>query len=317
MDRKVTPVVEGGLLTAIAVILGLAATYLPVLGLVVEFFCAVPFAVLTVRHGVKIGTTALIVTFILLSMFATPIVSARLFLTMNLCGVVLGCCLNKNIGAAKTFLATLTTAFVSQIVFVIILAAIMGINFSDMELTTLKESFAESFKFYESLGVEKNVLEEMRVQSEKIVELVAYLIPLILFLLSLVNAIACYILSKWIFAKLKLKFAEPLPPFAEWRFSATFAYLSAFAILGLYWGATRDWNLIYTVSLNSAFFLFGLGLVEGFSILSFVADRYKVSKFWRRIAFVCILLNSLLAQIVAFTGIFDMLFDYRKKFSAS
>ena len=314
MNRNITPTVEGGLLTAIAVILGLAATYLPIAGAFIEFFCPVPFAVLTVRHGIKIGTTALVVSFILLSMFATPVMGLRLALTLNLCGVVLGGCLNGGLNAVKTFVATLMTSFATQIILVMLLTAVMGINFGDMELTTLKEGFAESFQVYESLGVDKSVLSEMRLQSERIVELVAYLIPLILFLLALLNTMACYILSRWIFAKLKLKFVEPMPPFSEWRFSPAFAYIAAFTMIGLYWGATREWNLLYTISVNALFFLMGLGLVEGFSMLSFIAERYNVSKFWRRIIFVFVLLNSLLMQILAFAGIFDMLFDYRQRF---
>lgn len=317
MNKNITPTVEGGLLTAIAVVLGLSATYLPIAGIVIEFFCPVPFVVLTVRHGLKIGAISLIVSFILLSMFTTPIVAVRLALTMNLCGVVLGYCLSQELRAVQSFLATLLTSFFSQIILVQILMVIMDINFADMEISTLKETFEESFKVYESIGVEKIVIDSIRQESAKIVELVAYLIPLILFLLSLVNAAATYILSKWIFKKLNMNFFAEMPRFAEWRFPTAFAYLAAFTMIGLYWGYTRDWNSIYIASLNSLFFLMIAGIIEGFAVLSFVADKYNISKFWRRLLFILIILNSLLLQILAMTGIFDMLFDYRKNFFKS
>ena len=99
--------------------------------------------------------------------------------------------------------------------------------------------------------------------------------------------------------------------------SSAFAYLTAFAMIGLYWGATRDWNLLYTAAVNALFMLMGLGLVEGFSILSFIAERYNMPKFWRRIVFLFIIFNSLITQLLAFVGIFDMLFDYRKRFLKS
>jgi len=315
MNKNITPTVEGGLLTAIAVILGLAATYLPVVGVVVEFFCPAPFAVLTVRRGIKIGTAALFVSFILLSLFVTPLGAVRIALTLNLCGVVLGYCISKNFSTVKSFLATFISAAVSQMLFVIFLAAIMDINFADMELDTLKEAFEESFKFYETVGLSSAEINQMREQISKTVELIAYLIPLILTLIALINAVACYLTSKWIFKKLQINFLAELPKFAEWRFPKIFLYIASFAILGMYWGGTRDWNLLFTTSLNLTILSLGVGLVQGYSLLSFLADRYELSKFWRRVFYIMILLNGLLTQILAFAGLFDMIFDYRKKLS--
>ena len=315
MNKNITPTVEGGLLTAIAVILGLAATYLPVVGVVVEFFCPAPFAVLTVRRGVKIGSAALFVSFILLALFLTPLGAGRIALTLNLCGVVLGYCISKNFSTVKSFLATLISAVTSQMLFVIFLATVMDINFADLELSTLKEAFDESFAFYESIGLSQAEINQMREQISKIIELIAYIIPLILTLMALINAVACYLTSKWIFKKLQINFLPELPNFAEWKFPVIFLYIASFAILGLYWGGTREWNLLFTVSLNLTIVSLGVGLVQGYSLLSFLADRYEVSKFWRRAIYIFILLNGLLTQILAFAGLFDMIFDYRKKLS--
>lgn len=314
-NRKVTPTIEGGLLTAVAVILGLAATYLPVVSVVVEFFCPAPFVVLTVRRGVKIGSAALFASFVLLALFLTPLGAVRIVLTLNLCGVVLGYCISKNFSTVKSFLATFVSAAVSQMILVAFLAAVMGINFADLELDTLKEAFDESFAFYETVGLSTAEINQMREQISKIIDLIAYLIPLILTLIALVNAVACYLTSKWIFRKLRINFLPDLPNFAEWRFPAIFLYISAFAILGLYWGGTRDWNLLFTVSLNLTILSLGVGLLQGYSLLSFFADRYNVSSFWRKVIYIVILLNGLLTQILAFAGLFDMIFDYRKKLS--
>ena len=126
--------------------------------------------------------------------------------------------------------------------------------------------------------------------------------------------IVSYLIAKIIFRKLNMKFAEPLPPFSQWRFPTAFLYLAAFSALGLYWGETRTWAVLYFVSMNGLFFAVLIGLVQGLSLLSFLADRYKISKFVRRIVFVILILNFMLAQVVAFTGLFDMIFDYRKYF---
>ena len=53
--------------------------------------------------------------------------------------------------------------------------------------------------------------------------------------------------------------------------------------------------------------------IQGLSVFSFAADRYNVSKFLRRLIFAMIILNMMFMQIAAFVGLFDMIFDYRKK----
>ena len=315
MNKNVTPAVEGGLLTAIAVILGLAATYLPIAGAVVEFFCPIPFVILTVKRGLKIGIAALLVSFILMTLFAGPILSLRIVLTLNVCGVVLGFCVSKKFSTVKSFVATFLSAAISQMILIIFLSVAMDINFADSELSALKEGFADAFNFYETAGIDQQALTEMRGQITKVVELMSYLIPTILILIALINTVACYITSRWIFKKLQMEFIAPLPNFSEWRFPVFFLYLTAFAVIGMYWGETRDWNFIFTAAMNILIFSTGIGLIQGFSILSFFADRYNVSKFWRRFFYLLILLNGLLTQILSFAGLFDMLFDYRKKFS--
>lgn len=313
MRNNITPTVEGGLLVAISVILGLCANYLPVFGAIVEFFCAVPFVILTVRHGIGKSLLALTVSFFLLSMFMGPILAARIAITLNICGVILGFCIEKNFSTVKSFLATFVTAIFAQSFAIYILMAAMGINFTETELTMLKESFEESFAVYEKMGVDAAQLAEMRSQVEPIITMVSYLMPTVVILMALLNSIACYLTSKWIFAKLRFKFIEPLPKFSAWKFPIFFLYVAAFAALGLYWSTTREINLLYIISINSLIFALAVGFLQGLAVLTCAADKYNLSKFWRRIIFVVIILNGLFLQIVSFIGLLDMIFDYRKK----
>ena len=313
MKNNITPTVEGGLLIAISVILGLCANYLPILGAVVEFFCAVPFVILTVRHGIGKSLLALTVSFFLLSMFMGPILSARIAITLNICGVMLGYCIEKNFSTVKSFIATFMTAIFAQSLAIYILMAAMGINFTETELSMLRESFQESFALYESMGVDEAQLAEMKNQVEPIINLISYLMPTIIILMALLNTVACYLTSKWIFIKLRFKFIEPLPKFSAWRFPIFFLYLAAFAAIGLYWSTTRNLNLLYIVSVNSMIFATAIGFLQGLAVLTCAADKYNVSKFVRRLLFVVIILNGLFLQIVSFIGLLDMIFDYRKK----
>lgn len=312
MESKISPTVEGGLLTAITVILGLASTFFPVVGVVIEFFCAVPIVILTVRQGFKRGFLALIASFLILTMFIGPLLSMRIALSFGICGLILGYCIEKNFSTVKCFLATFATSFFAQIIAVAILTFAMGINLMEIELAAVQESFEEIFKMYEAAGVSPQDIEKIKEQVQPALKLVSYLMPLILALMGLINAMICYLTSKWIFPKLRMKFIEPLPNFAAWKFPKIFAYVLAFAGIGLYWGASRDWNLIYIISINTFYIVGFICLIQGFAVLSAIANIYNVSKFWRRIFFVLIIFNQLMIDVVALTGLIDMIFDFRK-----
>lgn len=312
MRRSVTPTIEGGLLVAITVIMGLVTVYVPILGMLVEFFCAVPLAILTARQGAGKGLTALVVTFILLSILISPLLSMRIALSFGICGVTLGWCVRKNFGAARIFLTTLIVASAAQVLTFMLLIFIMDVNLIETQIELLRESFNESFDMYESMGVEQARINEAKSQVEPALQTLAFLMPTLMMLTALINSIAVWLTAHWIFPKLQMKIPK-LPPFAEWQFPALFCYTAIIGGLGMYWGFTRGWTQIYEISLNLLIVSAIIGLVQGFSLLSAILDRYKISKIMRRILYVILLLNMFLLQLVAVTGLVDMIFDYRKR----
>ena len=58
------------------------------------------------------------------------------------------------------------------------------------------------------------------------------------------------------------------------------------------------------------------GLVQGLALTHCLMQHYKISRLFKILLYVIILTNGFLAQLVALTGLFDMLFDYRRRFSA-
>ena len=316
MGKNISPTIEGGLLVAITVFMGLATVFLPLFGLLVEFFFAVPLAVLTVRHGAGKALLALFVTFILLSMLISPLFSLRVTLSVGLCGVVFGWCVRKNFGAVRIFFTTLMVASATQVLTIVLLNFILDANLIDEEIKMTREMFAETFQMYETMGADKAQIEATKKIFNDGFELLVLLIPTLLMLTALMNTVALYVASHWIFPKLQIKLPH-MPPFAEWRFPLLFFYLAAFATLGDYWGTTRGWTEIHMISLNVLLISMILGLIQGFACLSFVADRFALTKFFRGVLYLMLLINPLLTQVTAIAGLMDMIFDYRKRFLAS
>ena len=315
MGKSITPTIEGGLLVAITVILGLMTVYVPLLGIIVEFFFAVPSAVLTARQGIGKGLSALFVAFLLLSMLISPIFSLRLCLSVGLCGVAFGWCVKKNFDAVRIFFMTLVVASAAQVLTIALLSMALDVDLIDMQIKMVRESFDESFQFYESIGVDKARIAETQTNVDAGLKLLAFLIPTILMLAALMNAAAVYLALQWIFPKLRMKLPE-MPSFANWRFPVLFFYTTIVSGLGLYWGITRNWTGIYEISLNLLILSLIIGLVQGLSVLSALANRFKLSKIFRGVLCMLLFLSPFMLQATAVLGLADMLFDYRKKFSA-
>lgn len=313
MGRSITPTIEGGLLVAITVIMGLVTVYVPILGMFVEFFCAVPLAVLTARQGAGKGLTALFVTFILLSMLISPFLAMRLALSYGICGVALGWGVRKSLSAGKIFILTLIVASAAQVLTLALLLAVMDINFIETQIEMVRESFDESFALYESMGVEQARINEAKSQVEPALKTLALLVPTLIMLTAIINSVAVWLTAHWIFPKLQMKIPA-LPPFAEWKFPAPFFYTALIGGLCMYWSFTRGWTQIQEISLNLTIISMLVGLIQGLSLLSFIFDHYKVSKLMRRIFYVLLLLNMFFMQLVAISGLVDMLFDYRTRF---
>ena len=314
MNRNnITPTVESGLIAAIAVILGLISTYMPIIGMFVDFFWAVPFAVLTVRLGIRRATYSLIATILLLSLFIGSVLTIRLALSYGLCGLALGFAVQQKFNAVKIFMLTLIVSFAAQIAAVLILMFVMDINFLETQIEMVRESFEQTFSMYETLGVDSAELKQAKEQVEPAIELLSLLMPTLLLIMALINTTACFYTAKWIFPKIGLIIPD-FPQFSQWRFPNAFFYLMILALLGLYWGSTRDLQVLYTVSINANILALFAGFIQGMSLLSFAANRLNISKILRRIIFVVIIFNFMLFQIIAFAGLFDMFFDYRSRF---
>ena len=312
MNSTVKKTVEGGLLAAVTVILCLGAIYLPVVGVFIEFFCSVPIAILVVRQGEKIGLAAAFVSLALLFIFVGPIMAVRVTLMFSMCGVIFGACLRRGLTATKSFLPLLIMSFLAQIISVVMISVVLGVNFADENAKAITQSFEQSFALYKSMGVDPAELGYTEETIGQTVEMIVALTPLILFLVALLNAIGTYVVTRIIFRKLHMKFPAPMLPFSQWRFSIFFVYLAAFAGIGLYWGETREISLLYFVSLNGLLFALLIGLIQGFSLITFLMNRYKLSKILRGLIVIVLVVNFFLLQVVAMVGLFDVLFDYRK-----
>ena len=57
--------------------------------------------------------------------------------------------------------------------------------------------------------------------------------------------------------------------------------------------------------------------LQGFSLLFFAAQRFNVGRVLLIVITIVIVMSGILTQVLAFVGLFDMYFDYRRRFGGS
>ena len=315
VSNRLTPLTESGILAALSVVLGLMAVYLPLLGIVAVMVWALPFVVLTVRHGLRYGAAAAVAATAVLALFSGPPVAARLFLAFAPTGLALGACIRAGFSGTRTFLTGLAASLGGKVCGFALIFLLMGIDPWQSQLDGMTEAFSATMQMYEDMGVDAATLSESQQQLDQAIAMVAQLAPLILLLMGLFDTVVLYFLGGRVLRRLGLPMAAALPPFEEWRMPMAFLYLFGFSLIAMYWGAAHEQPLLRQIGLNANMIAMLAGFVQGLALLHLLLKSYNVRGVLRACIYIFVCLNGLFLQVVAFTGLIDMFFDYRKRFA--
>lgn len=313
--RQISPGQERWALLIMAFLFALAAPFLPVLGVALLLGWTAPLIVLTLRHGYGYAVPGVV----LAGGFYYAVLGAMgalhtLFLVVP-SAFFLGFGLRRKWEAVRLVKWGLAISLSSTLVSLLLAALVFGVD----PLAPFIEAVRES---YQGLGsavqsgssLTPSEVQALEKQVASLVETVSLIAPTIFVVESTLAVLVNFFAAGVLLSRLGERMPE-LPPFREWRFSVYFLFLFGFSLVGLYWGGTRHISLLYEVSLNGDIIATFVGLIQGFSLLWYVADHWKIGRFWRWVLVAFAVLSAFMMQLIAFTGLFDMYFDYRRRFS--
>lgn len=316
MNHKLRPMTESGILSAITVLMALIGIYVPVIGTVAALIWPLPIVVLIARHGLRWGLMAVVVSGVLMAALIEPVLSLRLVLSFAPVGIALGIGYRKQFTAAQLLSVAIGVSILSKALVMLVLMMITGINPFSMQVDMMKESFDSSLDIYRTLHMPADQLAEAEKNFSATMQMLSLLMPLMVALMGILDAFINYIVAGRVMKKLGHTDWPVLPPFSQWRLPVVFLYLYGFGLVGMYWGGTRQIDLLYQWAFNANLLAAFIGFIQGTSLFQCAANRWQLSRFLRIVIFSMILFNGMLAQILAFTGLFDMVFDYRRRFGA-
>lgn len=307
---------EGGLLTALTVVAALISVYIPVLGMVTSLIWPLPIIILIVRQGLRWGVISAMASWVLMSILIEPMLALRLMLGFALPSLVLGYGFRNDWPAAKNLLTGLAAAVISTLIAFGMTMAVTGINPLDMQIDVMKESFDTAISLYETMGLSPDEIARSKAAFEQAFALMGLLMPLVVVAAGLMVTVANFAIGGKILRRLG-HHVTVLPPFNQWHLPRSIALIFGFALVGMYWGNTRDLSILYQCSLNVFVLTTVAGFIQGASLLCVLSDKMRFPRWLFWILIIVIFLNGILAQIVSFAGMFDMLFDYRRRINSS
>lgn len=309
--RATTPLVEGGILSALAIIFAFISAYLPIFGALISFIWPVPIVLLGVRHGYRYSIMATLVAGLLIALLIHPIQALSVVVGFGLIGIALGHALRNNYTPVRTLVIGSLASLLSKVAVLAIMAIVTGVNPLNFQLDALDKAVAQSIDFYRASGYSETELSNMTESMKSIIDLVKIIFPAGLALASMFDTLLNFWLAKKVLKKLGYSYPG-FPIFREWYMPRWVLVLFLAGMAMLYFGKTQGNELLTHIAMNVQVASSILLLVQGLALIYFLADKYKLPKIIRGIILILILTSGLLSQIAMLVGAFDVAVDYRR-----
>lgn len=307
----VRPVVEGGVLTAVAILFALISTYLPVVGAFVNLIWPVPIVLLGVRHGYKWSIMAVVASGLIIALIMHPLTAVSVVVGFGLIGIALGYGLRQRFSPAQTLALGAAASLISKIAVLAIGAMVTGLNPLNLQSEALVQGIEQALAFYRGMGMKPEDLAQMEATMRPMVDLMKLILPAGFVLAAFVDTFLNFQVAKAVLARLGQRI-EPFPAFRHWSMPKLTVYALAVALVALYWGKSREIELLYNAGMNLQVLTTMLLFIQGLAVFYFLADKYNLSRMVRGIILFLIFSNGLFMQVLIFGGAFDLIFDYRQ-----
>lgn len=314
-NQGARPLIESAIMAAIMAVMSLIAVTVPIVSLFAALLWALPLVVAVVRHGLRWGMLAAVVAAFLMATLLGPAPAAQFSIAFAPTGLALGCGLRQRAwSGTRVVLVTLAVSIVAKLAALGLVAMLTGVAPFSGQLEVMEGSFGQAESLYEALGMSKLQIEANRENFKLVMRFLRLMLPLVVLLMGVVDTMLNYAVAGQVLKRLGLGDAPGLLPFLRWRFPSVCLLLFGLSLLALaYWQDAQD-ALGYQVALNVNMAMTIVGLVEGLSLLEFLAQRYRLNGFLRVLVIVLTFVNGLCFQIVTFAGLLDTTFDYRHRY---
>ncbi|MDF2500565.1 MAG: Protein of unknown function rane [Anaerosporomusa subterranea] len=308
---RVKPMVESGILSAIAILFAIISAYVPVLGAFVNIIWPVPLALLGARHGHKWSIMATVVAGLITAMLLHPLHAVSVVVGFALTGIVLGLCIRHGLGTVKTLAFGSLASLVSKIAVIGISMLVMGTNPLNLQDESMTKALEQVISIYRSFGMKEEDLGKMSEMMKTTLGIMKVILPAGFAIAAVFETWLNFIIARAVLKKLGHQF-KPFLAFKYWSVPYATIYVWAISsgvalLAGMY-----KYELLSKISLNIQILATVVLLCQGLALFYFLAEKYNLSRLVRNVILFLVLTNGILTQALMFAGAFDLIFDYRK-----
>ena len=311
-NSRIRPLAEGGILTAIAVVLALIGTYMPFIGVIASLFWPVPIALLGVRHGYKWSILATLIAAILIAVLVHPLQALTIAVGLGLAGIVFGHCFRTSDSPGKILAMGTIACAISNVAVLYTGALATGINPLGGDVEQFKSAIDSAVQVYQQLGMSSEQIASVKTFLDAMLTMMKIAFPALLLISSFFNAW----INFWLIRKVLSRFGivkRNLPRFAAWEVPRAFMWLMTLATIVAWYGEYAHIKLMLNTGVN-LIMLGGVAmLVQGLAFIWYLCNKFNVNKLLRVIIIVFVFSNSFFSMNTVLAGIFDSVFEYRKQ----
>ncbi len=301
--------VESALLAVLGTILVLIGEYVPVIGFVALFLWPLPSALVVLRHGMRWGILASIVTALSLSLFMSWLTAFGLSVLFGLTGLTFGYAVTREYSAAKIIFITSGAFLVGVLTSLLSLYLVAGytpMKIIDEWLKVIQTSAGLSEKMFGP--------NQFRAMFEDMDEFKAQLIRVIpagFLISSLFQSYLNFEVLRRVLSRLG-HVLEPLPPFSRWILPEYVAHGAILSYLSIVFGVYYDIPRVEQIGQNLFAALSVLLLLETASAISYYLARFGLPRLFSLLIILYVVFSPVLSMFALLFGIIDILFDIRR-----
>lgn len=308
---RVKPLVEGGILSAVAILFALISVYIPLIGAFVNLIWPVPIILLGVRHGYKWSLMATVVAGILIAVLLHPLHAVGVAIGFGLTGIVLGHCFRNGLSPVHSVLLGSVASLVSKIIVLSITAVVLNINPLADQSEAMSRAVDQAINLYRTLGMKETELAQISESMHGMLSMMKLILPAGFAMASVVDTFLNFLVSRAVLRKLGHNIGA-FPQFCVWSFSPVILYAFIISMLMLYWGKSRQIELLAEAGINLQVISSMLLMLQGISVAFFFAAQKDIPKFIRWLFVVMAFSSGFIMQATVFLGAFDIAIDFRK-----
>lgn len=307
--RQTRILTEGAMACAVFATLLIISVYLPLISLVSLWFLPLPFAVYTIRHGIRPGLVAFLAG-LFLGFILSALPGLIWALTFGSGGVTTGWLYRQKRTAFAVLLGG-SLVYIANVLFIYILSIVLlQTDIIQDSIDLVRKSIEQAQNMAGALGGAEENLKFLDAYLRQL----KYFAPTLLVSAGVIYAF----LTQWVQGRVlrKIGFAEyvlPWKPFREWQLPKSILWYYLAVLLLLFFVRLEEGSLFFIAVVNVFLLLEILLAIQGWSFIFFFAHEKGIHKSFPIAIVVFSLLLQILLYLVRFLGIIDLGFDLRKR----